>query len=59
MNNFNYDDYCRIIGDIYLNAQAQKVQVQQLLDKMNDKIANLEKENRRLKEQCNIQTENI
>lgn len=58
MNNFKYDDYCRIIGDIYLTAQAQKVQVQQLLDKMNEKIAALEKENRQLKEQCNIPTEN-
>lgn len=58
-NNFSYEDYCRIIGDLYLSAQTQRVQCQDLLDKLNEKIAHLQKENRELRESCNIPKENI
>lgn len=50
---------CRIIGDLYLSAEAQKMQFQQILDKLNEKVAGLEKENRQLKEQCTIPKEKL
>ncbi len=57
-HNFTYDDYCRIIGDLYLTAQAQHTQFQQLIENMNAQIANLQKENREIRELCNIPKEN-
>lgn len=58
-NNLNYDDYCRILGDVYFSAQAQRVQFQAILDKLNEQVAHLQKENRELRESCNIPKENI
>lgn len=57
-NNFSYDEYCRIVGDLFLNLQAQRLQAQKVIDDMKQQIAGLQKENRQIREQCNTQNEN-
>lgn len=57
-NNFSYDEHCRIVGDLFLNLQAQRLQAQKIIDDLKQQIAGLQKENRQLKEQCNTQNEN-
>lgn len=58
-NSFSYEDYCRIVGDLYLSAQAQKFQAQVFIDRLNEQVATLQKDNRELKNiyQCNTQNE--
>lgn len=56
---FSYEEYCRIVGDLFLNLQAQRLQAQKIIDDMKQQVAGLQKENRQLKEQCNTQNENI
>jgi hypothetical protein len=50
--NYTYDEYCRIIGDLYLSANHQKVQCQKIIEQLNEQIANLLKDNRELREKC-------
>jgi hypothetical protein len=40
----NYEEYCRIVGDLYISAKAQEKQFQELVDQLNQKIATLQKE---------------
>ncbi len=56
-NSFSYEEHCRIVGDLFLNIQLQRVQAQKLMDDLKQQIAGLQKENRQLKEQCNTQSE--
>lgn len=58
-NNFTYDDYCRMIGNLYLFNQAQEGESKALINTLNERVAVLEKENRILREQCNTLKENI
>jgi hypothetical protein len=55
--NYTYDEYCRIIGDLYLSANHQKVQCQKIIEQLNEQIANLLKDNRELREKCTSQNE--
>lgn len=61
MNNFTYEEYCKIIGDLYLNAQNQQRHFTSLVDQLKQEITSLKKENKQIKDSCTciIPKENI